>query len=129
MESCYRLDNYHLKLLTLRSCIFSAYCLTCNKCSESATGKGDCGTEQRCSTQQTRCVAKRWGSNQIQKKSNTYDTRCATAEECSSSGRNQLCAGQDCEARCCDFSKCDPFGHHEVIVTFTSIVSVCHVRD
>ncbi|XP_028402751.1 uncharacterized protein LOC114525566 [Dendronephthya gigantea] len=87
-------------------CSVGAHCLTCNKCSTSISSRGDCGTEERCNAKQTRCLAIRRGGNQI---GDTYNTRCATKDECSVSGLRQLCQGQDCAARCCTTSKCDAF--------------------
>ena len=99
-----------------------AYCqLICNECSESASGEGDCVTEQKCSAVQTNCLAIRWGANQIAKKSNTYDTRCATADECSESGKKLFCSSEDCEAKCCQTSKCNPFAKEQVMFTFDII--------
>mgnify|MGYP002804108730 FL=1 len=101
-------------------CCVGAFCqLTCNKCEESWSGRGYCGTEQKCTSVETRCLAIRWGTNQIAKKSNSYDTRCATADECSDYGRDQLCSGKDCEAKCCQTSKCNPFGHDQVNIIQT----------
>lgn len=110
--------------LALQTCILVVWCyvgvqcqLKCNQCVESGSGRGDCGTEQTCDSTQTLCLAMRWGANQIAKKSNTFDTRCATAGECSTNGMKQLCSGNDCEAKCCQTSKCDPFAQIEIIRT------------
>ena len=97
--------------------------MTCNKCLESRSGRGDCGNEQKCTNVETRCLAIRWGTNQIGKKSNSYDTRCATADECSDYGISQLCSGNDCEAKCCQTSKCNPFGHHQVMLCTHATIS------
>ena len=120
--------NYgHAPIIIIKRALFFTFFLarsqlTCNKCTGSRSGRGDCEEEQKCTTFETRCLAIRWGSNEAGKEPSTYDTRCATADECSPNSRQELCEDKDCESKCCESSKCDPFKKQQVSLHLVS----CH---
>ncbi|XP_046858805.1 uncharacterized protein LOC124452266 [Xenia sp. Carnegie-2017] len=100
--------------------------LVCNQCLNSNNGMGDCGREQRCTSEEPRCLAIRRDVDDLLGNVGTiYETRCASSTECSSSNLRNICPGDDCQAQCCSTNKCDPF----VLMSRESLDTCTHSRQ
>lgn len=82
--------------------------ITCSTCVKAK--KDSCTKTATCENENTHCLAIHWAATQTGTTSDSYTMRCATGDECSTSGLAAICPDKDkCEAKCCAISKCDPF--------------------